>query len=67
MSALQLFKHTKSTHPPLLPHFPSVIAEMNKMQPFYLRRLSRHNVNTFYVLCCKFAYQIKIGKRRQKN
>ena len=27
MSALQLFKHTKSTHPRLIPHFPPVIAE----------------------------------------
>ena len=39
----------------------------NKMQPFYLRRLSRHNVNTLYVLCRKFANGIKLSERRQKN
>ena len=30
MSALQLFKHTKSTHPRLLQHFPPVIAEKER-------------------------------------
>ena len=44
-----------------------LLRQKNKMQPFYLRRLFRHNVDTLFVLCCKFAYEIKLSERRQKN
>ena len=44
-----------------------LLRKRNKMQPFYRRRLSRHDVNTLFVLCCKFAYEIMLSERRQRN
>ena len=67
MSALQLFKHTKSTHPRLLPHFPPVIAEKEQNAATLSAKVIWHNVNTPFVLCCKFAYEIKFSERCQKN
>ena len=51
MSALQLFKRTKSTHPRLLPHFPPVIAVKEQNAVILSAKVISHNVNTFYVLC----------------
>ena len=62
ISALQLFKHTKSARPPLLPHFPPVIAQKEQNAAILSAKVKMHNVKTLYVLCCKFAYEIKLQR-----
>ena len=56
MSALQLFKHTKSTYPRLLPHFASVIEEKEQNAAI----LSAKVIPAQYKYALRFVLQICI-------
>ena len=67
MSALQLFRHAKSTHPGLLPHFPPVIVEKEQNATILSAKVISAECKYGLGLCCKFAYKIKLSEQRQKN
>ena len=59
------YSSTRTLH--ILDYFHIFTCYCGKITAILSAKVTQHNVNTLFVLCCKFAYESKLSERRQKN